>query len=155
MWVRAHLSVQLFRTARTFLSEALKHKQLFLLLLDFFVWIHQVTLVRLLLRKAVNSRSIKVSMFRCERTRWKCCQCRGERTFRCASLQTGREICSLPCVLRASMCFRWLSSSRYKTQYGRFAWDEDLGAIKRIDFTSFEGSSAGNVDDKYYSKVFI
>lgn len=29
------------------------------------------------------------------------------------------------------------------------------GAIKRIDFTSCEGSSAGDVDDKYYSKVFI
>lgn len=42
-----------------------------------------------------------------------------------------------------------------KIQYGSFAWDEDLRALKRIDFTSCEGSSAGDVDDKYYSKVFI
>lgn len=55
----------------------------------------------------------------------------------------------------ARRCVSVDCSSRYKTQYGRFAWDEDLAPIKRIDFTSCEGSSAGDVDDKYYSKVFI
>ncbi len=60
-----------------------------------------------------------------------------------------------PCVLSASLCFRRLSSSRYKTQYDRFAWDEDFGAIKRIDFTSCERNSAGDVDDKYYSKYYF